>query len=179
MGNWYTNVTLQGPNDDAVLAFLREQRVSAYVSSAAGTHTVIYDRASEDNDRDPEILAALAQRLSRAFACPALAVSVFHDDALWFRLYESGECTAEYFNGNGTLTGTKRLCAAFNSSAFLPFVWTILHIPHPVLLFEHWRHALLVRLLRLPSCAVALGYKYIAGGEAEYVHRGLELTHTL
>jgi len=179
MGNWYTNVTLRGPSQDAVLTFLRDQQIAAYVTSAAATNTVIYDRASEDEDRDPEILAALAQRLSKALRCPAFAVSVFDDDALWFRLYESGERIAEYFNGDGTLIGAGRLCAAFGAAGALPLVWTVLKVPHALILFEQWRHAVLVRLLGLPSCAVALGYKYIAGGEAEYVHRGLQLTHTL
>jgi hypothetical protein len=178
MGNWYTNVTLRGPSPDAVLAFLRDEKIPAYVTSASGSQTVIYDRASENDHRDPEILAALAQRLSKTFACPAFAVSVFHDDALWFRLYECGERRAEYFNGNGTMFGTGRLCAAFGAMTNLPIVWLLMRVPHFALLFEHWRHALLVRTLRLPLCAVGLGYNYIADGEADYVHRGIQFTRT-
>ena len=178
MGNWYTNITLRGPSQSGVVDFLNEHRISAYVSPTLGADTVIFDRDGDGDYRDPEIVAELAQALSKSLNCHALAVSVFDDDALWFRLYFREESIAEYLSASGDLSGTVRLCSAFGRSALVPLVWATLRVPRLLMLFESWRHLILVTMLGLPVWAVALGYKYIDSGGVNDVHDDLHVQKT-
>ena len=80
MGNFYTNITLRGPDQAAVATFLRQARRAAYVAPRHAGGTTVYDERCEA--QDPQLLGELATALSRHFACPALAVLNHDDDIL-------------------------------------------------------------------------------------------------
>jgi len=103
MGNFYTNITLRGPDKDAVLAVLRRDNRCAYVSQTRDHFTVVYDLETESQDE--ELLCHVAELLSREFACPALAVLNHDDDILIYHLYSRGEQVDSYNSAPGYFEG--------------------------------------------------------------------------
>jgi hypothetical protein len=85
MGSFSGNVTLRGPQQVAVAAYLDREGRAAYVSPTVGQAAVVYDVAEGD--------AALAAALSRVFTCPALVVRVHDSDILQYELYDAGART--------------------------------------------------------------------------------------
>lgn len=94
MGSFYTNITLKTADTDRVLDALRQAQRAALVSAPEHGYTVVFDEASES--QEPEVLKALATRLSRSCACPALAILNHDDDVLLYFLYERGQLADEY-----------------------------------------------------------------------------------
>jgi len=160
MGNFYCNFTTRGPSSDEVLRVLQSHRRSAYVSPTVDCNTVVFDELADELDvREIDAVGAL---LSRELSCPALAVVVADDDELWMALYEAGERRVEY-SSRGANRGAFAVSRAFDRMWMTPIVWVILQWPY--LVFEVFRHALLKKALRLPSCCVATGFEYIENGE--------------
>jgi hypothetical protein len=103
MGNFYTNITLRGPELDPVLAYLDAEAIVAYVGAPQPGYVVVYDRASESQDE--AILMARAAQLSRHFSCVAFAVLNHDDDVLAYWLYENGVQIDSYNSLPGWETG--------------------------------------------------------------------------
>lgn len=165
MGNSYTNVTLAGPAQGAVVAALDRCRRQAFVTPTRSGVTVVYDRAA-DEAGDPAELGDLALTLSRDLSCPALAAAVFDDDALLLGLSLSGAQAGEYLSSGGSTLGAGRLARAFGARRRLPLLWLVLASPRlPLFLFESTRHRLLLRALGHPGWAFATGYRYLQRGE--------------
>jgi hypothetical protein len=183
MGSFYTNVALKGPTQAAVVEHLRAQGRDAYVAPTLGGVTVVYDAACESQDQ--RILASLAAELSRTFACSALAALVYDDDFLVYLLFQGGTQVDEYnsdpmYFENGEPEAPRggdagALCAAFGAATEVARVEAILRAwagpdgdpgasPY---LFAQFRHRDLARALGLPERLCALGYLYVAQGEAE------------
>jgi hypothetical protein len=184
LGAFYTNIALKGPDQAAVLTYLRAQGRDAYVAPTLHDVTLVYDLASESQDH--RILNALAADLSRAFACPALAALVHDDDFLVYTLFQDGAQVDEY-NSDPTYFEGERpapplggnaqvLCAAFGvQAAAVAQVERILRAWHgpngnpgaSPYLFAQFRHRDLARALGLPERLCILGYLYVEQGEAE------------
>jgi hypothetical protein len=103
MGSFYTNITLRGPDKDAVLGVLRRNGRCAYVSQTRDRFTMVYDLETESQDE--ELLCHVAELLSREFACPALAVLNHDDDLLIYHLYSCGEQVDSYNSAPGYFEG--------------------------------------------------------------------------
>jgi len=161
VGNFYTNITLRGPDQAAVATFLRQARRAAYVAPRHAGGTTVYDERCEA--QDPQLLGELATALSRHFACPALAVLNHDDDILALALYDHGELVSDYETGHAGRFRVGALCRAWGRAAAGPVVWLLLHGPRPV--FEVTRYAWLARSLGLPSWSVGTGFRYLAQGE--------------
>ena len=173
MGNSYANVTLRSADTEAIVQSLTSQRRRAFVAPAIAGLTVVFDQAIEEQVRE---LGRLAAELSRRHGCAALAITIADDDVLWYALYRAGRLDHEYDSNpnydSGPLVPPKggngaALAAAFGvpeRAADLERVLRVLSGTEGYL-FEHKRHADLVRLLGLPEIAVATGYGYIEGGE--------------
>jgi hypothetical protein len=183
LGAFYTNITLKGPAQEAVLTYLRAQSRDAYVAPTIDGITLVYDLACES--QDVGILTALAANLSRAFACPALAALVHDDDFLVYELFQDGAKVDEY-NSNPTYFEGGRseppsggnagaVCAVFGAGTAVARVEEILRAwrgpngdpgasPY---LFAQFRHRDLARALGLPESLSLLGYLYVEQGDAE------------
>ena len=183
MGAFYTNITLKGPVQEAVLTYLRTRGRDAYVAPTINDITLVYDLACESQDE--RILSALAADLSQAFTCPALAALVHDDDFLVYELFQDGTRVDKY-NSDPTYFEGERpsppsggdanaLCTAFEAGAAVERVEEILRAwsgpsggpgasPY---LFAQFRHRDLARALGLPQSLSVLGYIYVAQGEAE------------
>jgi hypothetical protein len=179
VGNSYANVTLRGPDREAVVAFLREERRRAYVTPTWGGITVVFDQAA-DADGAPDELPALAEALSRRFDCPALAAAVHDDDVLLLWLHDRGALAGEYDSRGARRLRARTLKTLFGTTrSSVAWLWTLLALPRPVpVLFETWRHAFIVRALGLPDWALATGYRYVREGEPPEGLDPAELRHT-
>jgi hypothetical protein len=183
LGSFYTNITLKGPEQAAVLTYLRTKGRDAYVAPTISDITLVYDLACESQDQ--RILSALAADLSQAFGCPALAALVHDDDFLVYELFQDGVQVDEYNSDPAYFEGERpsppsggdanALCAAFGDAAAVERVEEILRAwsgpnggpgasPY---LFAQFRHRDLAGALGLPKSLSVLGYIYVAQGEAE------------
>jgi hypothetical protein len=179
MGSFYTNITLRTTDIEAVAAALRDGRRTALIAPPDRGCTVVYDRASEE--QDIEALQALAMQLSRACACPALAVLNHDDDLFLYSLYDGGKLVDEYNSGPGYFadegdggdTGPSggdagRLARTFQALDRAATVERILRAPSDAgdgYVFATDRHRDLVQALGLPAAAVGTGYAYLEQGE--------------
>jgi hypothetical protein len=179
MGSFYTNVTLRTTNRDKVIETLREADREAYVSKPQKGGIVVYDNETED--QDIEVLRELADSLSTALRCPALAVLIHDDDVLVYTLHESGKVVDEYNSSPGFFdesSGSEepeggdaaRLCQAFGVSDGVADVESILRRSRAGggdtgFVFETERHEELVKALGLPIVAIGTGFNYIEQGE--------------
>ena len=161
MGNFYTNITLRGPDQAGVAAVLRESGRAAYVAPAHPGGTTVFDERCES--QNPRLLGELSAALSEHFACPALAVLNHDDDILALALYDRGDLLGDYETGHAAGLPVRALCRTWERANAAPLVWLLLRGPRPI--FEVARHAWLARLLGLPPWSVATGFRYIAQGE--------------
>lgn len=161
MGNFYTNITLRGPDQERVINELRKLRRVAYISPAINQDTVVFDLECEN--QDDAILTQLARDLAANLDCLALAVLNHDDDILWLRLFSGSALLTEYVSRGGRKVGISKLCREFKRMPMFPIIWVILHLP--IVLFELFRHEALVRSLGLPVWAVGGGYRYIQEGQ--------------
>jgi hypothetical protein len=161
MGNFYTNITLRGPKQEAVAAVLRLSGRAAYVAPTHPGGTTVFEERCEE--QDPTILGELAAALSEHFDCPALAVLNHDDDVLALALYEQGDLIGDFETGHPAGFRVAALCRAWDRGTARPLVWLLLRSPTPV--FEVTRHAWLARSLGLPGWSVGLGFRYLDRGE--------------
>ena len=173
MGSFYTNVTLRGPEQVAVVNALRGRE--AYVTPRLGEYTVVYD--AECEEQDPEVLVALAAGLSAELECPALATMNHDDDVLAYWLYVNGDLEDEYNSMPDYFKGLEepttpaggiadKLADLFGGDAAeIERTLRASSLDDEGYVFAVERHADLVEQLGLPECAVGYGYTYLEEGE--------------
>ena len=191
MGNFYTNITLRGPDQKQALEVLIYNGRSAFVAPTSNGFTVVFDQQCEQQDID--VLEAVASDLSSHFRCPALAILNHDDDILVYKLFDGGSLVDEYDSspsyfdpeaGPSSPEGgdASKLCRLMGQGQNIEEVEGILRrtlIDKGSYLSEIDRHGELVKTLGIPSYSVGLGYRYIERGE---IPEGLDmqrLKHTL
>jgi len=176
VSDFYANITLQGPTQSEVVAFLNAAREVAYVSPTLGGATVVYaeDFSAQEN---------LAAELSRRFRCPALLVLTCGVPVLLYQLYANSQLADSYVSPHDEHyaglddaeephpTGDAQLlCETFG-----------IDLPHQVARVERIlrkttdpnrgyalavnRHGELAQALKLPMFAVGAGFQAIEIGE--------------
>ena len=174
MGNFYTNLVVRGPSQQAVANELKGR--NALLSPPLDGYIVVFDEQCEK--QDPEVVARLAARLSKAFSCPVLASMNHDDDVLWLQLYSDGRLVDEYnsspsyFDPKAKPSDPKGgdarvLCAAF-ASTNADQVESVLRkssFTDNGYAFAIERHADLAGALGLPRCVAGGGFQYITEGE--------------
>jgi hypothetical protein len=161
MGNFYTNFTILGTDEEKAVAFFKQKRRRAYIVSDSDGFTIAYDRDCEDQDL--EEIEQLGQDLSENLGSIVLSSLNHDDDHLLLRLFVKGECVGIY---NSFIDAPKM---SFNLAKYFrrwsAFPSTFLTLAAPWLLFQVWRHYLLVKSLGLPLWSVGAGYEYISKGD--------------
>jgi hypothetical protein len=94
MGNFYTNVTLRGPDANQVIAAIRELGYSAFVADTIDGLTVVCEQQCDTQEQ--RIWHLVASRLSEKLSCDAFAVINHDDDILLYALYRNGRLMDEY-----------------------------------------------------------------------------------
>lgn len=174
MGNFYTNITLRGPEQRKVAGFLNSWGRTAFVSPRARGCVVVYDEHSET--QDTAIISKLSSALSEIFDCPALAVVNHDDDIFWYGLHGSGKMMEEYESHSGSLIERaiglfrrKRYGAALCRAFEIPCCDEVRRVLQGFYMFAVDRHEDLVRSLGAPELAVGVGFNYIIRGDVEFV----------
>ncbi|OLD00027.1 MAG: hypothetical protein DMG35_17855 [Acidobacteria bacterium] len=200
MGNWYTNICVNGPQQSQVVAVLDELGRRAYVTPEMKGWIIVYDQETDKFDLNE--LESLALTISTRLSWAALASFNADDDVLWLGIYENGKLSARYasekrdFEDGGELPlipeVTEVLCRIFARPEKNQQVRRILRRRHGVLgffsafskirlayLIEVLRHSDLAEALGIPGASVGFGYEYIHRGETpEGLSRG-DLQKTL
>ena len=124
----------------------------------------------ESDEQDQEKIAKLAEQLSADLQSAVFAVLNHDSDILWYQLYQNGKLSDEYDSTPGywssaevlapTGGNAKQICATFNYADAAQ----IDHVLREEYVFAEDRHADLIRLLNLPSCALGYGFGAIANG---------------
>ena len=161
MGTTFQNVTVRGPDRDAVVEQLRSYGERGYVAPTSNSFTVVFpSRGSGWNQ--PEAAADLALSLAHDLSGVALVSGVFDDDLLALQLYESGGLAFEYLSSERRCLNLQRFCEVLGRPAARVPALFLLKVPRPLpLLFESFRHLYLARLLRLPEWACFNDYESI------------------
>ncbi|MGB9435509.1 MAG: hypothetical protein WBQ89_24890 [Candidatus Acidiferrum sp.] len=185
MGNWYTNVSLEGVNPADVLSHMNALGRVAIITPSVANWLVVFDQECDKFDLDA--LESLALTLSTRLHCTAVACFNADDDVLWFAIYENGERTSRYASSPGEFEDRNEfpslaefasaLCRVFKKPERLRRARSILRRGRGILglltlirihlayVVEIQRHQDLATLLDLPSASVGLGYTYVSRGE--------------
>jgi hypothetical protein len=170
MTNFYANITLQGPAQADVAAYLNDRRQVAYVSGTVKDATVVFH---EDFAAQEEVAAGL----SAHFRCPALLAMVFGGTVLLYHLYTGGEQVDAYvstphegleLDGPAPAGNAETLCAAFGMERRASSVARVLSRPtkpNSDYALAVNRHGELLRALNLPLFAAGAGFASIESGE--------------
>jgi hypothetical protein len=170
MSAFYANITVQGPSQDDVVGFLKQQGASAYVAPTVKNATVIFheDMASQE---------PLTAELSARFACPALVVMSYGEAILLYTLFVNGARADGYVSTphedldlveDAPEGNPQVLCETFGREKAIASVEKILrrvtNPANPPTLAAN-RHGELARALNLPQFAAGAGFRDIEVGE--------------
>jgi hypothetical protein len=178
LGNFYTNITVKGPEQERVADVLRTMGRGAVVSPTVKRLTIIYDADSESQDG---AIYAVAQDVSKRLGCVALAVTNHDDSVLYFQLFRNGKLIDQYNSSPNYFDNSPPAPPAGGDAALLcrvlgrrdgrDIVGEILrfdplsHTDNQRYVFEVDRHSDLVKALGLSPFAVGTGYNSFAKDE--------------
>ncbi len=185
MGSFYTNIALNGPTREDVVAYLRQRQHHTYVSPTIAGITLVYDDFFGEHNTSA---MSVAEELSRQFQCPTLWAGVADSDVFWYDLYENGVLIDRYvtapdydagFAEDDENAGTDdqssedpaltagdagKLCAAFGAYHAVETVENLLARENSYV-FEDDRHAAVAAALGIPAQACTLGYRSIEASD--------------
>lgn len=178
MGNFYANVVVRGPTEDAVADVLLGLGRVCYLASR-DDFVFVYD-AEADKQR-PGVVESLALTLATRLACPALAALNHDDNALLLWLYDEtggelrfgwGVALDESERSGNIDEFTDQVQHVFATGALplepdnAPLRLRILYRIIPFT-FAYLRHERILRRARIPVRPAMMGYNYVAQGEME------------
>jgi hypothetical protein len=169
-GDFYANITVQGPGQADVVAYLNARRQVAYVSGPVKDSVVIFheDFAAQEQ---------IASGLSAHFRCPALLAMVYGGTVLLYHLYAGGEQVDAYvssphdgleLDGPAPQGDAGTMSAAFGMERRTASVERALRRPtkpNTDYALAVNRHGELLRALGLPLFAAGAGFASIEAGE--------------
>lgn len=180
LGRFYTNITLKGASQEAIIASLERQSLRAVVAPTRGDMTVVIEALSEAQDG---AVNELARDLSQELGCVALSATNHDDSVFYFQLFNDGELLDDYNSSPSHFTASgptqpsggdaHLLCDIFRMPTavneleqalrFEPFADGADETDDRYV-FECDRHVDLVRLLGLSTNAIGAGFNYIIDG---------------
>jgi len=159
MGNFYTNLVLIGSDSAKVLEAMDDMGRNAYVIGDSRRHSVVFDERCDEQDTDE--IERLGAALSDRFHVPVIGSMNHDDDLLFFWLFHSGR-VVRYETRRDAISFAWELSRIRGGIVIFPFLVIALSWP---MIFQVFRHQLVVRLLRLPDFTVGLGHHYITEGD--------------
>lgn len=177
MGLFYSNMTVYRPERPDLLARLRRLGREAFLSPTFGGHTVVFDKAMDE--QDGEAIERLGRAVTKALSCSALAAILHDDDVLFLWLFKDGraldfyDSCPGYFDADsepGPPEGgdARTLCEAFGRPDRSERVEELLRADLleselPGVPGELERHAALAAELGMPPFVAGVCYSSIAG----------------
>jgi hypothetical protein len=172
MPGYYANITLDGPSQQEVVAFLTASHEVAYVAQTVKGKTVVFHEDVGAQER-------LVNHLSAHFRCPALLVMAFGESVLLYELHVNGERADAYvsaphegleLDGPTPEGDAARLARTFGIEMdhLVRKVERVLRTPtkpNGEYAYAANRHGELARALGLPLFAVGAGFAGIEIGE--------------
>jgi hypothetical protein len=172
MPGYYANITLHGPAQQEVAAFLTASHEVAYVAQAVKGNTVVFHADVGAQER-------LVNHLSAHFHCPALLVMAFGEAVLLYELHVDGARADAYVSAphegleldGPTPEGDAALLArsfGIEMDHLVRKVERVLRTPTKPggpYAYAANRHGELARALGLPLFAVGAGFAAIEIGE--------------
>lgn len=182
MGNFYANVVVRGPTEDAVAETLLKLGRVCYIA-CRDDFVFIYDH--EADKQRPGVVESLALTLATRLSCPALA-AVNHDDSallLWLYDETGGELRFGWgvaFDDTPPPDSRSADIDEFTDQVRHVFATADLPVepdPTPLRLrliyrlmpmsFAFLRHERILRAARIPVFPAMMGYNYVVQGELE------------
>src|SRR5262245_54674327 len=165
MGLFYSNLTVYRPARSALQSELRRLKRAAFLSPTLRGHTVVFDKAMDE--QDSKAVERLGKAVTKALSCSALAAVLHDDNVLYLWLFHSGrikdryDSCPSYFDPRATETeppaggNAKALCEAFGRTGRADRVEELLRadLPEdelPAVPGEFGRHAALATELGMP-----------------------------
>jgi hypothetical protein len=177
MGLFYANLTVYRPKRAALLAALRLLEREAFVSPTIHGHTVLFDKAMDE--QDGKAIEGLGKAVTKALSCAALAAVLHDDDVLYMWLFQNGrvrdryDSSPAYFDPHSDHKppaggNAKAICKAFDRSDRVDRVTqllgaNLLEEELPGVPGEFERHAALAAELGMPLFVAGVCYSSIAG----------------
>lgn len=177
MGLFYSNLTVYHPERPALLAELRRLKREAFLTQSFQGHTVVVDKATEEQDSNA--IEELGKAITKALSCSALAAVLHDDDVLYLWLFQNGrvcdryDSSPAYFDPDseprppeGGNAGT--LCQAFGRADRAERVEELLRADLfedevPGVPGEFERHVALAAELGMPPFVAGICYSSVAG----------------
>src|SRR5262245_37118505 len=94
MGLFYSNLTVYHAELPALRVALRRLARQAFLSPTVHGHTVVFDKAMDD--QDSKAIERLGKAVTRALSCSALAAVLHDDDVLYLWLFQKGRLRDRY-----------------------------------------------------------------------------------
>lgn len=184
MGNFYVNVTLNGPDRDEIAGHLRAEGYKAYVSPTVNGMTVVAEERCDSQDGN--FIRTFTAKLSKQFGCPAFAILNHDDDVLQYWLFDEGKLHHEYNSSPNYFAeehededdddavdrpiggDAKALCDALGCPGNVPAVHLALtqtEDDNSDLVFACERHVALLSALGRPTAAVGFAWIYLQRNE--------------
>ena len=178
MGLFYSNLTVYHPDREALLAELRRLKREAFVSPTFRDHTVVFDKAMDD--QDGRAIERLGKAVTKALSCSALAAMLHDDDVLYLWLFQNGrvrdwyDSCPSYFDSHAQHCLPPKggnawaMCEAFDRTAHTIRVESLLRADLmaeelPGVPGEFERHVALAAELDMPPFVAGVCYSSIKG----------------
>jgi hypothetical protein len=177
MGLFYSNLTVYRPARPALQTELRRLEREAFLSPTIQGHTVVFDKAMDD--QDSLAIEELGNGVTKALSCSALAAVLHDDDVLYLWLFQKGQvqdrynsCPA-YFDPDSEARppeggNAKQVCQAFDQPDRVGRIEKLLRADLragelPSVPGEFERHVALAAELGMPPFVAGVCYSSIAG----------------
>jgi hypothetical protein len=177
MGLFYSNLTVHSPPRPALLDELRRLRLAAFVSPTIDGHTVVFEKAIDE--QGARAVERLGRAVTRRLGCSALAAVLHDDDVLYLWLFRNGrvrdryDSSPAYFDPRSDHRppeggDAKLICEAFGRADRRERVEQLLRADLleeelPGVPGEQERHAALATELGMPPFVAGVCYSSIAG----------------
>jgi hypothetical protein len=177
MGLFYSNMTVYRPARSALRKELRRLEREAFLSPTIDGHTVVFDKAMDD--QNSKVIEQLGRDVTKALSCAALAAVLHDDDVLYLWLFQRGrvrdryDSSPSYFDPDSNHRppeggNARLLCTAFDRPNSVDKVERLLRADLlkrrlPGVPGEFERHSALAAELGMPPFVAGVCYSSIEG----------------
>ena len=185
MGATYGSISVNAPNRDVLLGWLREKGIAAFVGQSEGGWLAFSDERTDG--QDIQWVQSLVRRLTQDLQCVAIVVAVYDEEQLYLLVAKDGQLKSRYRSCPGMemddpgendmrpqIEDAPAFVRALGGTIELDALLGALKIDseedyvHPIDLHEQ-----ITAFLKLPKYSVGFGYNYTIQDEVNLEEAGL------